>query len=194
MLLLELNADTDKTIHLLRHMVGRQLPRAMAKALTGLAFDGRDAVRNDLPGRFTLRRPWVAKGIRTESATASRLTARVYSRDYFMELQETGGVKTGKLSIPVGRMAAIARSKVIPKSLWPRALCRQKNVFVRGGTLFERDGRDISPLYLLRSRQKVSPRFGMRQTVFETVRNRACVFRSKLTTARVLSVRFALRL
>ena len=138
-----------------------QLRKAVSKALTGLAYDVRDGVRASLPNRFTIRRPWVAKGIGVAPASASTLTATVFSRDRFMEQQETGGTKSGRLSIPVGRMAAIARTKVLPKSLWPRALRSRRNVFVRNGKVFERRGKQVGVLYLLRRRQRVRPRFGM---------------------------------
>ena len=138
-----------------------QLRKAVSKALTGLAYDVRDGVRASLPNRFTIRRPWVAKGIGVAPASASTLTATVFSRDRFMEQQETGGTKSGRLSIPVGRMAAIARTKVLPKSLWPRALQSRRNVFVRNGKVFERRGKQVGVLYLLRRRQRVQARFGM---------------------------------
>ena len=138
-----------------------QLRKAVRKALTGLAYDVRDGVRASLPNRFTIRRPWVAKGIGVAPASASTLTATVFSRDRFMEQQETGGTKSGRLSIPVGRMAAIARTKVLPKSLWPRALRSRRTVFVRSGKVFERKGKQVGVLYLLRKRQRVRPRFGM---------------------------------
>ena len=138
-----------------------QLRKAVSKALTGQAYDVRDGVRASLPNRFTIRRPWVAKGIGVAPASASTLTATVFSRDRFMEQQETGGTKSGRLSIPVGRMAAIARTKVLPKSLWPRALRSRRNVFVRNGKVFERRGKQVGVLYLLRRRQRVQARFGM---------------------------------
>ena len=138
-----------------------QLRKAVSKALTGLAYDVRDGVRASLPNRFTIRRPWVAKGIGVAPASASTLTATVFSRDRFMEQQETGGTKSGRLSIPVGRMAAIARTKVLPKSLWPRALRSRRNVFVRNGKVFERRGKQVGVLYLLRRRQRVQARCGM---------------------------------
>ena len=138
-----------------------QLRKAVGKALTGLAYDVRDGVRASLPNRFTIRRPWVAKGIGVAPASASTLTATVFSRDRFMEQQETGGTKSGRLSIPVGRMAAIARTKVLPKSLWPRALRSRRIVCVHNGKVFVRRDTQDGVHYLLRRRQRVQARFGM---------------------------------
>ena len=167
MLKLNLSADTKATKALARSM--SQLRKAVAKALTGLAYDVRDGVRASLPDRFTIRRPWVAKGIGIAPASSGSLTATVFSRDYFMELQETGGIKTGKIAIPVGRMAAIARTRVLPKSLWPRALRSRRTVFVRSGKVFERKGKQVGVLYLLRKRQRVRPRFGMAMQAYRIV-------------------------
>ena len=165
----------------IRHM--RQLRKAVSKALTGLAYDVRDGVRASLPNRFTIRRPWVAKGIGVAPASASTLTATVFSRDRFMEQQETGGTKSGRLSIPVGRMAAIARTKVLPKSLWPRALRSRRNVFVRNGKVFERRGRQVGVLYLLRRRQRVQARFGMAMQADRIVSIRQCKFLQRICNA-----------
>ena len=160
-----------------------QLRKAVSKALTGLAYDVRDGVRASLPNRFTIRRPWVAKGIGVAPASASTLTATVFSRDRFMEQQETGGTKSGRLSIPVGRMAAIARTKVLPKSLWPRALRSRRNVFVRNGKVFERRGRQVGVLYLLRRRQRVQARFGMTMQAGRIVSIRQCKFLQRICNA-----------
>lgn len=74
----------------------RQLPFSVARALTWTARDARDAVRADMPNRFTLRRQWVVQGIRYIPATKATMAAFVYSKDEFMQRQETGGIKTGK--------------------------------------------------------------------------------------------------
>ena len=160
-----------------------QLRKAVSKALTGLAYDVRDGVRASLPNRFTIRRPWVAKGIGVAPASASTLTATVFSRDRFMEQQETGGTKSGRLSIPVGRMAAIARTKVLPKSLWPRALRSRRNVFVHNGKVFERRGRQVGVLYLLRRRQRVQACFGMAMQADRIVSIRQCKFLQRICNA-----------
>jgi len=123
-------------------------------------------VRDGLPERFNLRRPWISRGIGVTPAKPRTLMAEVWSRDRFMALQETGGTKTGKLAIPVGPMAQTAQTRVIPKSQWPGQVMAKKNVFYRAGSVFERrDEKRILALYLLRRQQKVEPRFGMADTV-----------------------------
>lgn len=166
MLKLELSAEVQQATSYLSKMAQQHVPKAAAKALTRTAFDARDAVRASLPDRFTLRRPWVSRGIGMTPATTSTLTATVWSRDWFMALQESGGTKSGKISIPLGPTAQIAQTKVIPKTQRPARLLRQSAVFYRDGTVFKRQGAErIVGLYLLRREHKVQARFGMTDTV-----------------------------
>jgi len=166
MLKLDVTADVAKATEHLSELAQQHVPNAVAKALTRTAFDARDAVRDGLPERFNLRRPWISRGIGVTPAKPRTLMAEVWSRDRFMALQEAGGTKTGKLAIPVGPMAEKARTQVIPKSQWPGQVMAKKNVFYRAGSVFERrDEKRILALYLLRRHQKVEPRFGMADTV-----------------------------
>jgi len=100
MLKLDVTADVAKATEHLSDVAAKRIPNAAAKALTRTAFDARDAVRDGLPERFNLRRPWVSRGIGVTPAKPSTRMADVWSRDRFMALQESGGTKTGKLAIP----------------------------------------------------------------------------------------------
>lgn len=166
MIKLDVTADVAKATEHLSDLAEKHVPNAAAKALTRTAFDARDAVRDGLPERFNLRRPWISRGIGVTPAKPRTLMAEVWSRDRFMVAQESGGTKTGKLAIPVGPMAQTAQSRVIPKSQWPGQVMAKKNVFYRAGSVFERrDEKRILTLYLLRQQQKVEPRFGIAETV-----------------------------
>ena len=166
MLKLDVTTDVAKATEYLSDLAEKHIPNAAAKALTRMAFDARDAVRDSLPQRFNLRRPWVKWGVGVTPAKPRTLMAEVWSRDRFMALQETGGTKTGTSAIPLGPMAQKARTQVIPKSQWPAQLAQKKTVFYHAGMLFERrDERRILALYLLGKQQKVEPRFGMADTV-----------------------------
>ncbi|MEA1052332.1 hypothetical protein U5801_21355 [Lamprobacter modestohalophilus] len=165
MLRLDLTADVVRASHWLAEAARRRIPEAAARALTGVAYDARDAVRAELPRRFSLRRPWVSRGIGVVPARSTTLQASVYSRDAFMRLQEEGGRKPRTAAIPVGPMAAKARTQVIPRSQWPGRLSQRRSTFYRAGTLFERQGAGLQPLWRRRSAQPVAPRFGMRETV-----------------------------
>lgn len=160
----------------------RQVPFATAKALTRTAQDARDAVRAELPKRFTIRSGWVAGGIRIVPASKNdwpRAVAWVGSRDPFMELQETGGVKTpakGARNLAIPTPTTTARrtgSGRIPASRKPRALLDKPGVYVAGKAIRRRKRRRSADgpetLYLLRPRATLKPRFGFQDTVEKTV-------------------------
>ncbi len=160
------------TIHQqLDRFAHRSLPEQIAKAFTGVAFDARDAVRKTLTQRFTLRRPWVSSGIGAIGAKPGSLTAVVFSRDAFMEAQEIGGINPDARPIPLGRLAVMARTRVIPKSLWIGSLRNKSNVFVRKGIMLERVNGKSQALYLLKPKGsiKLKQRLGMRETVEQVV-------------------------
>ena len=143
MLHLNLSADITGASHFLSQLREQRAAKAIARALNSVALESRDAVRQEMPHRFTLRRPWVLRGIGVEFARSSHLLqAAVFSRDAFMRDQEEGGKRSGARSqiIAVGRMAAIKKQRVLTKSQQPQALMAKKNVFYHEGTLFERRG------------------------------------------------------
>jgi len=96
----------------------KQLPFAIARALTVTARDVQDEVRNNLAQRFTLRNNWVRQGIQIQRATKQNLEAMVFSRDAFMGLQEVGGAKS-----PLGNYLAVPTSLVrrTPKDMIRKA-------------------------------------------------------------------------
>lgn len=162
----------------------KQVPFATALALTRTAQDVQAEVRRQLPRRFTIRNNWVSQGIRITKATKQDLTATVYSKDKFMKLQETGGVKTSKgtaQGIPVD-VKASARG-IVPRGLWPRALLGRPDVFravIHGvDGLWQRlkvsrrkrgrGARSLKLLYVLKPFVPIRPRFGFVDTARETV-------------------------
>jgi hypothetical protein len=162
----------DRAVAALSDLERRQVPFATARTLTSVAYVARDKVRKELPGRFTIRRPWVARGITVEPAKKSKPSARVLSRDAFMAAQETGGPKSDARPIPAGRLAAVHKTRVVPRSQWVAPLLRRKNVFYRAGSVFERKGAKIAAVYLLRRQVSVKPRFGFAETVGRVVADR----------------------
>ena len=168
MLKLDVTADVAKATEYLSEVAAKRIPDAAAKALTRTAFDARDAVRDGLPERFNLRRPWISRGIGVTPAKPRTLMAEVWSRDRFMAAQEQGGSHPDARPIPAGRLREMAQTRVIPKSQWLDQVKNKPTVFYRAGMLFERrDERRILALYLLRPKAqiKVQPRFGMAETV-----------------------------
>ena len=168
MLNLDLTADVTGASFFLNQLRSGRAAKAIAEALNKTAMSARDAVRKDMPRRFTIRRPWVLQGIGIRLARSGSLEAAVFSRDEFMREHEYGGIRRGNRSqiIPYGRMADIKRTRVLPKSLQPKALMEGKNVFYRAGMLFgRRDKKRIELLYRFRKEAKIPQRFGMEETV-----------------------------
>lgn len=150
-----------------------QLRFALSKALNETAKDVQNEVRQNIPKRFVLRRQWIVQGIRTLPSTKANLEAAVYSRDDFMQLQETGGDKT-----PRGRYVAIPTSMVrrTPKDVIRKA-DRPKNLGDRArieeykGNKFlalkkarkGKNGNQLRFLYLLIPRADIDQRLKLRE-------------------------------
>ncbi|MDR2054644.1 MAG: hypothetical protein LBQ10_02050 [Desulfovibrio sp.] len=168
MLKLDLTADVTGVSLFLNQLRAQRAAKAIAEALNKTALSARDAVRKEMPRRFTIRRPWVLHGIGIRYARSGSLRAAVFSRDAFMRDQEYGGIRRGSASqiIPRGRMAIIKQSRVLPKSMQPKALMEKKNVSYEAGKLFERrDKNRIELLYQFRKQANIPQRFGMEETV-----------------------------
>ena len=194
----------------------RQMPFSVARALTFTAREAMEAVQASMPGRFTLRRNWVVKGIRYRPASKNNLLSIVYTKDEFMARQETGGIKTGKpgggnfssANVPqisgkrirtngIGRVAVptnnVLRGKqdIIKKSDLPSG--HGDKAFVIGNDSnqqllvrrFQKGKRaGLKVLYVLKKQTYVKPRFGMRDTVVNIVKNRyGEIFEKSITDA-----------
>ncbi len=114
----------------------KQIPYAIARALTATAQDAQTVLKARLDHDFTIRTPWVAKGIRIEAAKKSNIRAVVGSVDKFMEPQAVGGTKKpheGKLvGIPlVGKGLPRPGIKSVTRpSKWPGAYTEKGKAFV----------------------------------------------------------------
>lgn len=175
---IKLEIQTREWERAVSRLVDEQMPFATALALTGAAFDARSALQRELPRHFTIRAPWVARGIRVEKATKRALRAAVGSVDPFMSTQATGGRKVagpaGIQAIPVAaRPTPEART---PRSMWPAAMLRRKRLglFVReapsgvGAEIVkpeEKPGDGLEVVYRLVPRVWVPERWPLRETV-----------------------------
>src|SRR5438105_2225598 len=93
MLKISVTTTTDEVIRQLNVRMD-QVRFATALALTRTAQDARAEIQREMPERFTVRTPWIAKGVRYTPANKQDLAATVSDIDPFMRIQETGGEKT----------------------------------------------------------------------------------------------------
>jgi len=184
--MLRVKVDTTEIETALRRVQGeKQIPFAIASALTKTVIDAQKFVRGKLAESFTIRSPWVAKGIRITPATKTTLAAAVGSVDPFMERQAVGGEKTAKsgaVAIPQvgrGRPRTTIKSATRPAK-WPKAQLRRPTVFAgsvagRPG-VWQRVKVDGKPrlrlLYWLRPSVEVKPRWPLLAEVETVVRTR----------------------
>lgn len=93
MLQLSVTSNIEDIIGNLTDLEATQVPFAWVLALNRTAAEGQSALRANLPRRFTIRRPWVANGIRTKVATKANPVALVFTKDWFMAQQEAGATR-----------------------------------------------------------------------------------------------------
>ncbi len=189
-----ITTNIPQVVDSLERFKREQIPFATALALTMTAGDARQAIVRELPTRFTIRRKWIEKGIRTERATKRNLEATVFSRDPFMVKQEKGGKRRG-VSIPF----KVRRSErtVVSRSRWPGKLLGRDDVFIRdlpSGSgrrgVFQRmrSGR-LKLLWILEDVAETKPRWEFAETARKAVRrnwekNFGRAFAKAIATAR----------
>lgn len=180
-------SDIERLTRMLDDAGERQVPFAIARALTMTARDAQTDVRAELPKRFTLRNNWVSSGIRIEPAKKGIPIAVVGSLEPFMERQELGGTKRARSHSRVAVPVKAKRNKRdrIPKGQRPAALKGKPRVLSIGGSnvittkrgqgILQRVGRDRYPLqvvYWMKRGVQVRPRFGFKATTEGTVQSR----------------------
>ena len=91
--------DNSRLIRALERIGNRNVPFAVARALTDTAKVVQEDARGRLARIFKIRTTWVSRGLRVRSSdwkTAPHLEAAVGTVDKFMALQQTGGMKDPK--------------------------------------------------------------------------------------------------
>ncbi len=188
-------SDIDRIVANLDDAAKRQVPFAIARALTMTARDAQGDVRAELPSHFTLRNNWTSSGIRITPATKSSPEAIVGSLEPYMQRQETGGTRTARDHSRVAVPVKAKRNKRdrIPKGQRPAAMKGKPRVLLINGSniiqtkggqgILQRVGRERYPLqvvYWMKRGVKIKPRFGFKATTFATIAQR---FGPNLTAA-----------
>ncbi|MEM0952272.1 MAG: hypothetical protein AAGI66_09055 [Cyanobacteria bacterium P01_H01_bin.74] len=164
--------------------VKRQLPFALAKALTKTSQTVQTALRKELPREFTIRNNWIAKGIRIKPAKKKTLEAAVFSIDNNIGQQVHGGIKKpqkgnslsiaasskGRINVRTGKNS---KGKII-RSLKPSALLDKPNLYFRSNkignidAIWKRTGRKdkkgwprpyLNLMYVMQPNVKLKPRY-----------------------------------
>lgn len=171
---ISVQSDIDKAIaKLTAAFSARQLPFAIAKALTTTAKDVQAEVKSNMPERFIIRRPWVIGGIMIKPANKQNLESTVYSRDAFMGLQEFGGPKDPRghyIAVPTSMVKRTAKD-MIRKADRPAALGDKVSIVEYNGEKFlalkkprkAANGQRLRFLYLLIPRAKINERLKLRE-------------------------------
>lgn len=119
--MIRIQVNADAVARGLDNAAKKQLPFAIAKALTLTAKAAQADVIAHLGDTLTIRNAWISKGIRIKPATKRTLTAEIGSRDRFMALQAQGGERAGKGSGAVAVPVAARRDKaaITRPGKWP---------------------------------------------------------------------------
>ena len=149
----------------------------IAKDLTRAAWEGTKDAVEEMPNKFTVRRPWIMKGFRVDKATKDNLEATAWHRDHFMMKQHEGARETprGKhFAIPAGVRSRPESN--IPRSRRPKWIMTDHNTFksdnLKNGPMkgesgiFQRtkNNRKLKPLYLTRISKETRERWGLPET------------------------------
>lgn len=158
--MIRVTGDIDKLLDL-----DRQIRFAAATALTAAAKEAQSASIKAVENTFTTRSQWYRPGnkfgVRVTPASKDSLTASVHTDAHWLELHETGGVKTPRgrhIAVPTRNVRRSPR-QVIPRSQRPHNLRRAFVVQTASGpALFERRSRRVVALYHLEPRARITRR------------------------------------
>lgn len=169
--------DATAIVQELTSLQVRQWPFARAMAATNLAYDARDALRDELPQKFHLTSTWLQRGILVDRATKPRPVATVFSRDEYLGVHVTSGIRRAKKkyrAVPTTNVKRTGKGK-ISKANRPAALLQKRNVFIDdsaegGPVIMRRVGKRLQALYSLKRQTRYRKRWDFSGTVTATVR------------------------
>ena len=178
MIELNVKGDIRQVTRYLNKVQKRQVPFAIALALTRTVQDAQKSIQSAIPHIFKTTKKWWAKsqptGIKIRPATKANLTASVYTNAPFAELQEEGGTKR-----PRKRFLAVP-TKATPKSRRKAGgasiTMKQKKTFTTEAGIFRRKGgkrsQTIEKLFTFTKQARIKPRFGFKGIARKVARRR----------------------
>jgi hypothetical protein len=181
--LVRVQSDAPAVARAFGHFAEREYRWASTLGLTRTAVRSRDAVRGEMPNRFTLRNRRSQAGVQAKPADVRAWPtpfSMVGHRDPWFVRQEIGGIKrpekgASNVAIP-SKLVRRGSSGAVPKSQKPRQLRDKKTVFVANGRIQQRVERrkgllarlQTATWWLLRREVRIRPRFRLRETVEQT--------------------------
>jgi hypothetical protein len=187
----------------------RQIPFTVAKALTATAKDAQAAVTQSIPVKFDRPNPFTQKAVTITPATKSNPTAVVFIKDQqakYLEIQEEGGQRKPEPGSPINLPVKYRVNQYgnLPKGAIAREKTRKDTFIAKRGDpdtrhlapgIYRRPGgrgnkKSSSPQLLIsfKKRARYTPRFGMRDTVEQTVKT---AFQQRLAEAVETALRTA---
>lgn len=165
-----------------KHLDGiqkKQVPFATARALTWTAQESQKDIQTAIPNIFNVTKKWWMKqqptGVRITPAKKTDLEAVVYTKAYFADLQERGGIRTpyqgGGLLVPTDRVPkygrkaggagkVLAGKKILRKGGKPDGSPVLKMKSGKQGVFRRKSKKTIELLYTYIPRAQVRARFG----------------------------------
>lgn len=162
----------------------KQLPFAIALALTKTAQDAQQDMRAALPGIFHLKNKWTQQQIRIVSATKASMQASITAPDYLAK-QIAGGTQHPQRGAHIAIPGAPLLGRLIGRGSRPRNLQGAFKMRISGGmALAQRRGKVLRMMYWLDPTQDVRAVFDMQGIVQASVdRNIQLRFNSALMQA-----------
>ena len=116
-------------------------------------------VKEEIPSKFDLKRPWIAMGMRysLQDSSPSQATSVVFHKDSFMR-KHLGETLTGNLAT----LTEFAQARYHGRNRRPRALLNRKNVFRdEKGNIFQREKDTKRRLFFFSSTHKYVDRLNL---------------------------------
>lgn len=175
MMVLNIKSNAKAFVRRLDRIQRKQVPFALARALTWTAQDCQAAIQKQIPATFNTTKKWWLKqqptGIKIKPAKPAKLWAIVYTEAYFARLQEDGGLKTplraGKLQVPTDKVPKTRR-----KSGGVAVMLAQKKTFSNRGGVYRKVGRKkerrVELLWWKTRTAIITARFGFMALAYKT--------------------------
>jgi hypothetical protein len=177
---ISVKSDVKQLMRQLDSVQRRQIPFAVASALTLTAKEAQKEIQADIPNRFRVTKKWWLQqqptGIKVQPATKQRWWATVFTNAYFAPLQEAGGTKTPYRGSSIVAPSSNVRAATQRRSGGAKEARNKPGVFfgkTRTGktAMYRRKSkRQVELLYVFMRTARVKKRFGFKQQAVATVR------------------------